>query len=298
MIVKSLDTYSAHKMLPERQYDGNKGTFGKVLLICGSKNMVGCCVLAVNGALRSGAGLVTLAFPDILYNSLTSRLTENLFLPLDTDENGFFNYTALPKILDAAEKADVVMVGCGIGTDYASSLITTSLLELCEKPIIFDADALNCISRCPAILKKAKGRVLLTPHPGEMSRLFGKSIDEIQSDREKCIIDFCKEYNVSVLLKGHETLICNSDATELYVNRTGNTGLSKGGAGDLLAGIIAGLTHSLDGDVFKAGVLGAFIHGMSADILKEKFTEYAMLPTDCATALPEVFRIIEKSGVN
>lgn len=296
MIINSLSVNSARELLPTRPVDGNKGTFGRALLICGSKNMVGCCVLAVKGALRSGAGLVTLAFPDVLYNALTSRLTENLFLPLDTDERGFFNYTALPTILDSAEQADVIMIGCGIGTDYASSLITTSLLECCEKPVIFDADALNCISRCPEILKKAKGNVLLTPHPGEMARLCNATVEEIQSNREKYITEFCKKYNVNVLLKGYETLICNCDATDLFINRTGNSGLSKGGSGDLLSGIIAGLTPSLGGDMFKAGVLGAFIHGMCADVLKESFTEYSMLPEDCASALPEVFRIIEKSG--
>lgn len=298
MIRKSLDVSSAGDMLPIRQIDGNKGTFGRVLLICGSKNMVGCCVLATKGALRSGAGLVTLAFPDVLYNSLTSRLTENLFLPVDTDEKGFFNYTALPEILDAAQKADVIMVGCGIGTDYASSLITTSLLELSDKPVIFDADALNCISRCPEILKKSKCKVLLTPHPGEMARLCNKTVEEIQNNREKCIVDFCKEYNVNVLLKGHKTLICNNDATQIFVNTTGNSGLSKGGSGDLLSGIIAGLTHSMNGDVFKAGVLGAFVHGMTAEILKDRMTEYSMLPEDCARVIPEVFRKIEMSGVN
>ncbi len=298
MIINSLDVSSANAMLPKRDVKGNKGTFGKVLLVCGSKNMVGCCVLAATGALRSGAGLVTLAFPDVLYNSLTSRLTENLFLPLETDSQGLINYTSLPTVLDAAEKADVIMIGCGIGTGYAPSLLTTSLLELNDKPIILDADALNCLSVCPQILKKSKGNVLLTPHPGEMSRLTGKSISEIESDRQNTVIDFCSEYNVNLLLKGYETLICNSDATEMYVNKTGNTGLSKGGAGDLLSGIIAGLTHSMNGDVFKSAVLGAFVHGMTADVLKEDYSEYSILPTDCASALPKVYSIIEKGGID
>ena len=298
MIIKSLDISSANAMLPKRDINGNKGTFGKVLLICGSKNMVGCCVLATNGALRSGAGLVTLAFPDVLYNSLTSRLTENLFLPLETDDRGFINYTSLQTVLDAAEKADVIMIGCGIGTGYAPSLLTTSLLELTDKPIIFDADALNCISACPQILKKSKGNALLTPHPGEMARLTGKSISGIESDREKTVIDFCSEYKVNLLLKGHETLICNSTATEMYVNKTGNTGLSKGGSGDLLSGIIAGLTPSFNGDVFKSAVLGAFVHGMTADVLKKEFSEYSILPGDCASVLRKVYSIIEKGGID
>lgn len=298
MIIKSLNISSANTMLPLRNINGNKGSFGRVLLICGSKNMVGCCVLATNGALRSGAGLVTLAFPDVLFNSLTSRLTENLFLPLETDSQGFISYTSLTSVLDAAEKADVIMIGCGIGTGYAPSLLTTSLLELSDKPIILDADALNCISVCPEILKKSKGNVLLTPHPGEMARLTGKSVTDIESDREKTVLDFCSEYKVNLLLKGHETLICNSEATEMYVNKTGNTGLSKGGAGDLLSGIIAGLTPSLNGDVFKSAVLGAFVHGMTADVLKKDFSEYSILPTDCASVLPKVYSIIEKGGID
>lgn len=298
MIIKSLDISSANAMLPRRDINGNKGSFGRVLLICGSKNMVGCCVLATNGALRSGAGLVTLAFPDILYNSLTSRLTENLFLPLETDSQGMINYTALPTVLDVAENADVIMIGCGIGTGYAPGLLTTSLLELTDKPIIFDADALNCISACPEILKKSNGSVLLTPHPGEMARLTGKSISDIESHREKTVIDFCSEYKVNLLLKGHETLICNSAVTEMYVNKTGNTGLAKGGAGDLLSGIIAGLTPSTKGDVFKSAVLGAYVHGMTADVLKKDFSEYSILPGDCASVLPKVYSIIEKGGID
>lgn len=294
MVYKSLDLNTAKAMLPKRDLNGNKGTFGKVLLICGSKNMVGCCALAAEGALRSGAGLVTLAFPDVLYNSLTARLTENLFLPLPTDERGFIDYTALPTVLDAAEKADVVMVGCGIGTGFAPSLITTSLIEHCSKPLILDADALNCLSLCPDYLKKAKAPILLTPHPGEMARLTGKSIEEIEKDRLKTAVDFCKEYKVNLLLKGHETVICSSEADDVYINKTGNTGLSKGGAGDLLSGIISGLTPAFKGDLFKSAVLGAFVHGMTSDVLKETYSEYSMLPTDCAKALPQVFSIIEK----
>ncbi len=298
MIIKSLDLKSANDMLPKRDVNGNKGTFGKVLLICGSRNMVGCCVLATEGALRSGAGLVTLAFPDVLYNSLTSRLTENLFLPLPSDERGFIDYTAVESVLNAAEKADVVMVGCGLGMGFAPSLITTSLIENCSKPLILDADSINCLSLCPQYLKKAKAPILLTPHPGEMARLTAKSIEEVESNRLEITTDFCKEYNANVLLKGHETIICNSESDTIYINKTGNTGLSKGGAGDLLSGIIAGLTPAFKGDLFKSAVLGAFVHGMSADMLKSEFSEYSMLPTDCAKALSKVYSIIEKGVID
>lgn len=295
MTEKSLDLNAAKRLLPERAQASHKGSYGNVLLICGSKNMVGCCVLAAEGALRSGAGLVTIAFPDVLYTSLTSRLTECLFLPLPTDERGFISHLAMETLLPAIEKADVVAVGCGIGVGFAQSLITTTLLECENKPVIFDADALNCIAQAPEVLRKATANVLLTPHPGEMSRLTGLSVSEIESNRQKVISDFCKKYNVNVLLKGHRTLISDSSCEELFVNTTGNSALAKGGAGDLLTGIIAGLTPAMNGDVFSSAVLGAFVHGLSADIAVKGQSEYSVLPSDCASKLGEAYYTIEKS---
>ena len=295
---KCLDIKSAGEWLPSRKADGNKGTFGRVLLICGSKNMVGCCSLAAQGALRSGAGLVTLSFPDVLYSSLTSQFPEPLFLPLPTDENGFISHLAIEEILLAAERADVVMVGCGIGTGYAQSLIVTSLLDFADKPLIIDADGLNNLAPCVNILKKAKANILLTPHPGEMARLMNCSVEQVEENREKAVMEFSREYGVNMLLKGKETLICNKDCNELYINKTGNTGLAKGGSGDFLSGIISGLTPAFCGDVFKAGVLGAFIHGMCADVLKDEISEYSILPTDCIKTIGKVFKMIEMSGMN
>ena len=133
----------------------------------------------------------------------------------------------------------------------------------------------------------------MTPHPGEFARLTKKSIAEIETDRLKNVTEFSAKYNVNTLLKGHETLICNASADTVFVNKTGNSGLAKGGSGDLLSGVISGLTLAMKGDIFKAAVLGAFIHGYSADILKDEFSEYALLPTDCAEALPKVYSIIE-----
>lgn len=297
METKILDMKSGAQLLPERNLYGNKGTFGRVLLICGSRNMVGCCVLAAKGALRSGAGLVTIAFPDVLYSFLTSQLAEVLFLPLPSDERGFISHLAISEVLDAADKADVIMLGCGIGVGYAQSLITTSLIGL-EKTLILDADALNNLVGCTNILKKAEAEILITPHPGEMARLMNCTIADVEKDRVSCATGFAKEFNVHVLLKGHETVICNKSCSELYVNKTGNTGLSKGGSGDLLSGIVAGLTPSMKGDVFKAGVLGAFIHGTCADVLKTEISEYSILPTDCADVLGKVFKMLEESGTD
>ena len=296
MTEKSLDLISANGLLPRREQSSHKGTYGNVLLICGSKNMVGCCALAAEGALRSGAGLVTIAFPGVLYTALTSRLTECLFLPLPTDDRGFISHLAMEALLPAIEKADVVAVGCGIGVGFAQSLITTTLLKCDGKSVILDADSLNCLAQAPEILHKSTANVVLTPHPGEMSRLTGISVSDIEANRKKVISDFCKKYNVNVLLKGHRTLICNASGDELYVNTTGNSALAKGGAGDLLTGIIAGLTPAMKGNTFAAAALGAFVHGLSAQIATQGLSEYSVLPSDCAKRLGEAYYTIEKSG--
>lgn len=289
----SLDIKSASKLLPKRDAFSHKGSFGNVLLICGSMNMVGCCVLATEGALRSGAGLVTLAFPDCLYNSLTSRLTENLFLPLPTGVDGCLDFDCEQMLLDVMEKCDIVMVGCGLGTGESVKSLVKTLITRCEKPLIIDADAINVLSEFKEVLLERKSEILLTPHLKEFSRICGLDVCDIETNREKAVLDFCSAYKVNLLLKGHETLICNSDANKLYINKTGNTGLSKGGAGDLLSGIIAGLTAVMKGNLFNAAVLGAFVHGMTADLLREKMSEYSILPTDCVKALGKVYRLLE-----
>lgn len=288
-----LDIKTASKLLPRRDPYSHKGSFGRALLICGSKNMVGCCALAAEGALRSGAGLVTLAFPDCLYTALTARLTENLFLPLSTNKEGCISSDSIKALMNACKEADVIMIGCGLGTSESIKELVKALVTQNDKPLIMDADALNCLSQFNDVLKNKKCEILLTPHPGEMSRLCGLAVADIEENREEIIVDFCKTYNVNVLLKGHETLICDSDARTLYVNKTGNTGLSKGGAGDLLSGIITGLAPSMNGDLFNSAVLGAFVHGMSADLLKKEMSEYSILPSDCAKALGMAYSLIE-----
>ncbi len=294
MIIKnSLDIKTASKLLPKREPFSHKGSFGRALLICGSKNMVGCCALATEGALRSGIGIVTLAFPDCLYTALTSRLTENLFLPLSTNKDGCISSDSIKMLLNDCKYCDVIMVGCGLGTSESIKEIVKALVTQNEKPLIMDADALNCLSEFNEVLLNKKCEILLTPHPGEMARLCGLRVSDIEDNREEIIVDFCKTYKVNVLLKGHETLICNSAADNLYVNKTGNTGLSKGGAGDLLSGVIAGLTPAMNGNLFNSAVLGAFVHGLSADLLKKEMSEYSILPSDCAKNLGKVYSLLE-----
>ena len=292
------DKKSAASLLPQRPQNSNKGTFGKVLLVCGSRNMCGCAVLCAEGALRSGAGLVQLAFPDCLYIPLLSQLKEPVFLPFKTSDDGTFDESDIIKILNYANAADAVIVGCGIGVSNGTKKLVYSLVTECIKPLILDADALNIIAKQPYILKNARSSVLLTPHPGEMARLIGKDISGIESDREKACFDFVNEYKVNLLLKGHRTLVVSADGESLYENASGNSGLAKGGSGDLLSGIIAGLTPAFKGDLFKSACLGAYIHGLTSDILKDELSEYSMLPSDCAKALPRAFLTVYSAGEN
>ncbi len=289
-----LDYSKAKDLLPKRPIDGNKGTFGRVLIIAGSMKMIGCCDLAVKGALRCGAGLVTLAFPDCIYVPLASRLTENTFLPLPS-KSGKLSIEALPLILKEIKKCDTVVFGCGVGLNDDIREIVTELVLKCNKPLILDADGLNALADNTDVLKYAKHKILLTPHPGEMSRLIRKDIDFIEKNREKVITAFSKEYNVNVLLKGHNTLICKRDGTLLCENKSGNTGLSKGGSGDLLSGMIAGLTPSLNGNLYQAACLGAYIHGLTAELVSSRFSEYSTLPSDCAENIGYIIKAITES---
>ncbi|MBQ6936865.1 MAG: NAD(P)H-hydrate dehydratase [Clostridia bacterium] len=289
-----LDYSKAKDLLPKRPVDGNKGTFGRVLIIAGSTKMVGCCDLAVRGALRCGAGLVTIAFPDSIYVPLASRLTENTFLPLPS-KNGKISIEALPVILNESQKCDAVVFGCGVGLSNDIRTLVSELVLKCKKPLILDADGLNALVENIDILKYAKCDILLTPHPGEMSRLITKDVSFVEKNREKVITVFSKKYNVNVLLKGHNTLICNSDGTLLCENKSGNTGLAKGGSGDLLSGMIVGLTPALGGNLYQAACLGAYIHGLTAELVSSRFTEYSTLPSDCADNIGYIIKAILES---
>lgn len=290
----SLDNKKAKEILPERPENANKGTFGRVLIIAGSKKMIGCCELAVSGAFRCGAGLVTLAFPDCIYDTVTLRLTENTFMPLPS-QNGELSKECIPELLSEINNFDCVVFGCGLGRNSDIKEILGELILKSQKPLIIDADGLNALAEGVGVLKNAECDILLTPHPGEMSRLIKNSVDYIEKNREKVVNEFCKEYNVNVLLKGNNTIIFDSSVTSVCINKTGNTGLSKGGSGDLLSGMIAGFTPSLKGDLFKAGCLGAYIHGLTAEAVSEEFTEFSTLPTDCSRTIGKVIKDIIES---
>ncbi len=279
------------KMFRHRKEVSNKGDYGRVLCICGSVNYAGAAVLAVGGALRSGAGLVFASFPDAAYPAIASKLTESPLLPMPSDSRGCFSNVAIPLLLSEIEKADAVVLGCGLGKSLGTAELTYEIIRNCKCPLIIDADGINLVCENIDILREAKCKIYMTPHPGEMSRLIGKSIDEILENPAEIAKKFANEYSVTLILKGANTVVAHPGGEAVYINENGNNGLSKGGSGDLLSGILGGF-------VAQRGHLPAetavFIHGMCADRTASRLSRRGMLPSDCLFDLPLILSEFEE----
>lgn len=279
-------------MLPKRKPVSNKGTYGHALCLCGSMKMTGAAYLAVGGALRSGVGLVTAAFPQSAYPAIAPKLTEPLLLPLESNFEGTVAYTATADILEASKRASAVLMGCGLGFNKDTVNVVHTLIREIKSPMIIDADGINAVSTNIDILKEAGAPVILTPHPGEMSRLCGKSIPEIIANPVEIAHEFAKKYNVTVVLKTANTVVCNKNCKAIYINTTGNSGLARGGSGDLLAGMTVSLLAQ-GMTPFDAAVAAVYLHGMGADYVAEKTSMRGMLPSDVLNSLPELFSKFE-----
>lgn len=278
-------------MLPVRAQDSNKGSYGKVLCICGSLGMAGAAYLSTSGAMRSGAGLVTLCVPQPIYLPVAAKLNECLVYPLDATVNGTFSYSCLGRIEGLAKSASVVLIGCGLSRDEETQHLVHALVSgknLADKVIILDADGINAFAGHIDLLRTSGAEIVLTPHPGEMSRLCGKTIPDIQEHRLETAKSFAMENGVTLVLKGANTVIASSDGS-LFINPTGNPGMAKGGSGDILAGMIAGL-RAQGLACAHAACCGAFIHGAAGDRAAEKLSQYGMLPTDLLMEVPQIFR--------
>ncbi len=288
----TLNSHDIKNMLPKRKPVSNKGTYGHALCVCGSMRMTGAAYLAVSGALRSGVGLVTAAFPQSAYPAIAPKLTEPLLLPLESNFEGTFAFSSLPAISEASKRASATLVGCGLGFNKDTTRLVHSLIEEIKTPLIIDADGINALSTNIDILKKAQAPIIITPHPGEMSRLCKKSIAEIVSNPISVAYEFANKYGITVVLKGANTVVCGGNPTEIYVNSTGNSGLAKGGSGDLLAGMTVSLLAQ-GMKPFDAAVSAVYLHGLCADAVAEKTSMRGMLPSDVLNYLPELFSKFE-----
>ena len=282
MNIKELNHESVLSLLPDRDPWGHKGTFGKVLLLCGSRGFTGAAYLAAMGALRTGAGLVFLGVPESIYAIEAVKLNEPVVFPLP-DREGKLSQEAIPEIMARLPQMDGVLIGCGLGQSEGTLAVVKAVLEYAACPVVVDADGINVLSRHKDILRGRAYPTILTPHDGEFARIGGC----LTEDRMASAVALANDLNAIVLLKGHRT--CITDGRTGYVNLTGNPGMAVGGSGDVLAGMIVSLVGQ-GLSPLEAAACGAWLHGAAGDICAGELGQYAMLPSDMLNALPRLLK--------
>ena len=269
-------------MLPERKPDGHKGSFGKILLLCGSRGYTGAAALASMGALRSGAGLVYLGVPESIYSIEAIKLTEPVVFPLPEDD-GKLSERAVNDILNFLPRMDAVLIGPGLGQSSGTMAVLEAILNNGDCPVVIDADGINLIAKHKDILRGRKGQTVLTPHMGEFMRLS----DRADCDRMVSAVETALDLQSIIVLKGHDTVI--TDGHTAFINPTGNPGMAVGGSGDVLAGMITALIGQgltpLD-----ASACAAWIHGAAGDICASSIGQYGMLPSDMLREIPRLMK--------
>ena len=279
---KILNREAVLSLLPDRDPWGYKGSFGKILLLCGSRGFTGAAYLAAMGALRSGAGLTFLGVPESIYAIEAVKLNEPVVFPLP-DKDGKLSREAIPEILNRLPNMDAVLIGCGLGQSEDTFQVVKAVLENAACPVVLDADGINVLSAHRDILRGRQAVTILTPHDGEFARLGG----QIGKDRMAAAKALAQDLGCIVLLKGHET--CITDGESSYLNRTGNPGMAVGGSGDVLAGIIVSLLGQ-GIEPLEATAVAAWLHGAAGDICAREIGQYGMLPTDMLKTLPRLLK--------
>ena len=281
---------------PRRCQWGHKGTFGTVLGIGGSRGMAGAVALAGRAALLSGAGLVRLAVPDPVLETVAGYSPEPTTIPCPADVAGRFSLDALETLLHHAENCTALFLGPGLGRSNELDRLVPQLLQRVSKPVIVDADALNALAVYFAAATQAEWEdsrkaLVLTPHAGEFARLRGVPTpsEEEGEERKSAALAFARQQNVLLVLKGHETII--TDGGQLAVNRTGNPGMATGGSGDVLTGMIAGLMAQNVAPLYESVRLAVHLHGLAGDIAAERLGEMSVTATAILDAIPETCQI-------
>jgi NAD(P)H-hydrate epimerase len=295
-IVSSLDlnvitALDIAPLLAPRRADANKGTFGHVLVLGGSVGKAGAAAMAGMSALRAGAGLSTVATAKSVLPTVAGFHPEVMTEPLEETEAGTISMRALEYgRLDAlVHRKTVLAVGPGISRNSETAELVRAVLAKYKTAMVVDADGLNAFEGCADKLNGKDRELVITPHPGEMARLTGRSVAEIQRDRIGTARTFAREHQVIVVLKGHRTLIAHPNG-EVWVNTTGNPGMATGGTGDILTGIAAGFVAQNPTRIFEAVLAAVYLHGLAGDVASESMGEYSLVATDLVRALPEAFR--------
>lgn len=278
------DDEFVRKHFPTRTNNSQKGDYGKVLIIAGSIGMSGAAYLASQAAIVSGSGLVTLGVPKCINEIMEVKTTEVMTISLE-DCDGHISYLAANKVSDIINNYDAVLIGPGLGRSGDVLTLLENVLKKSKVPVIIDADGINAIAKDIRILEDCVCPVVFTPHAVEMSRLTGSDKDYIENNRFLVSEKFSESYGVTLLLKGHHTIVTAPDKKQ-YINITGNSGLATGGSGDVLAGILVSLA-ARGVDETLAAVMAAHIHGMAGDILKSKYGEDSVTAAKLIECIPD-----------
>ena len=266
-------------ILPRRDPAGHKGNFGKVLCVCGSVGYTGAPIFASRAAVRTGSGLVFLAVPKSVWPVAAVKSDEAMPFPLPETADGKLSLLAEESIRQRASDCDAVLIGCGLGRDWQTDALVRNLLSI-EKPLVLDADGLNALGQSVELLQKRTAPTVLTPHEGEFLRLGG----DLSCGRAAAAAAFSRNYGVYLVLKGHHTLVAAPDGC-MAVNGTGNSGMAKGGSGDVLAGMLLSLLGQ-GCEAYDACCAAVWLHGRAGDLAAADKGERGMTPTDLLEQIP------------
>jgi ADP-dependent NAD(P)H-hydrate dehydratase len=284
---RAVETVRQLPHLTPRLADSNKGAFGRILVVAGSRGMSGAAILCASAALRGGAGLVRVATPEEVLPVVAAGNPCYMTAALPQDEQGQIADRAEAALLYLAQTNDVVAAGPGLGRSPALTALILALLDKTSTPLVLDADGLNAVQHQANRLAGRSAPVILTPHPGEFARLLGLDVAAVQAGRKELAVRFAQHTGVVLVLKGHGTLV--TDGSQLYENTTGNPGMATGGTGDVLTGLIAALLGQ-GLKPFAAAHLGVYLHGLAGDLARDAIGEVALIASDLLLYLPAAFR--------
>jgi len=275
--------------LSRRKSNVHKNNFGHVLILAGSRSMLGAAALTSLAAIRSGAGLVTLGIPQSLNVAVHKKISNCIMTwPLMETKQQTLSYSALNEIRRNFSKYDCIAIGPGLSNNASTQRLILQIIERSPIPLIIDADALNALKRHKSSLTKTKLVKILTPHPGEMSRLTGAKKNSIEQNRKKAAESFAKKYKCIVLLKGNKTVVAASGKTT-YTNRIGNAGMATAGSGDVLTGMIAAfVAQGLSG--FEAAKFGSYLHGKAGNMAARSKSRLSMIASDIIDYIPKAVK--------
>ena len=293
----TIDLEAAARLLPPRAHDAHKGSFGHALIIAGSRGYAGAAQLCASGALRSGAGLVTLAVPRDLQDGTAAALPEAITAGLPCTAAGVFRAAAVREAVSLAQGKSAVICGPGLSQDDEAIRFVDGFLRLgVETPLVLDADALNAVGVLggPSELGGAGHPVVITPHPGEAARLLERATAQVQDDRESAALELAATSGCITVLKGFATLVATPQG-RIAVNTSGGHGLSKGGSGDVLAGLLTGLLAQ-GMDTFDASCLAVYVHGLAGEIAQGEHSARGMLAGDLLSAMGAAWLQVEAAA--